>query len=209
MRGSNTSSLPTLGSQHGPGPGPLQALRTRWHLHPSAKAAASLTPQGWHHTEELTQTFPSGLFFICKIEGCRQPRALLSHPLHPPHPQHDLPPLPTARFPSQSHRQAELGGSSSPGPPRRLLGAQGQEQRPLCVCSPSCSCCPCPSTLHLRSLRCWGGSTERSEGCPSSAWEQVRLHLLLLGSGSLQDRCHCISYFQLAAKCLTSYFICA
>jgi len=28
MRGGNSSHLPTLGSQHGPGPGPLQALQT-------------------------------------------------------------------------------------------------------------------------------------------------------------------------------------
>lgn len=66
----------------------------------------------------LAQTFPSGLFFICKTEGCRQPRALL--------------------------------------------------------------------------------------GCPSSgSWWP------LLGSDSLQDACHCISYFQLAPKGLTRYFICA
>lgn len=90
----------------------------------------------------LAQTFPSGLFFMCKPEGCRQPRALLSHPLYLPHQQQDLSPLPTAWFSSQSYLQAELGGgggeggSSSPSQ-GAAGGSRAGPKTPLCVLLPS------------------------------------------------------------------------
>lgn len=60
------------------------------------------------------------------------------------------------------------GGGAAPLLPRGLLGAQGQDQRPLCVRSPL-------PVLPLSQLG------------PSEIAPQ------LLASGSLQDRCHCIS----------------
>ena len=101
-------SPPNLGVTAWPRARATPSPPDHWHLPPGAKAAVS---QCWLGP------------FLWGTEGCGQPGALLSHPRHPRHPQQDLPvPSPWGLSPSQSHRRAELGGSSSPGLPRGVLG---------------------------------------------------------------------------------------
>lgn len=152
-----------------------QRQKNHWHLHPSAKAAASPTPQGWHHTRALAPTLPSALFVVCKTEWCRQPRALLNPPLQPAHTQQDLTPLPVAPSPSESHQQLlswpsqEAAGGSRAGPKAPLCATPPAAPAPARSAS-ACSTAGGVTPQGGKAARAQGGS---GRDCNSRFWVQA------------------------------------